>query len=78
MEEEFLPDWVMATFQELASRPLGHNGRVRLGFAIENLYLPKDVLAAVFAQVRSAGAQLITTHAVHCAMFGGIYPGHHF
>ncbi|CAH0020686.1 unnamed protein product [Clonostachys rhizophaga] len=66
-----LPPWVMENFDKLATQnPFGPNGRVRLGFAFDGLWLPKEYLQPLFARVREAGAQLITAHAAYGASFG--------
>ena len=71
LEQNLLPDWVMSTFDRLSSRqPFGPNGRVRLGFAFDGLFLPGTVLKELFAKVRRQGVQLITTHALQNALFG--------
>lgn len=67
-----LPPWVMENFDKLAiQNPFGPNGRVRLGFAFDGLWLPKEYLQPLFARVREAGAQLITAHAAYGVSFGG-------
>jgi hypothetical protein len=56
----------METFEQLGKEaPFGENGRVRLGFAIDALYLPDEVLKNIFATARSNGAQLVTLHYVN-------------
>ncbi|KAL2867590.1 uncharacterized protein BJX67DRAFT_387828 [Aspergillus lucknowensis] len=68
-EKEWFPDWVMATFRELASmQPFGPNGRVRLGFALDVALVPPHVLRNVFDEVRALGAHLITSHETRIRM----------
>ncbi|KAH8690443.1 hypothetical protein BGW36DRAFT_400919 [Talaromyces proteolyticus] len=68
-EKEWFPDWVMATFRQLATmQPFGLNGRVRLGFAIDAALVPPSVLKSVFHEVRALGAQLITSHETRLRM----------
>ena len=62
----------METFHTLAKKaPFGAGGQVELGFAFDGLWLPKEVLQKLFAEVRAAGVALITTHSLHCAMSPG-------
>jgi hypothetical protein len=68
-EKEWFPDWVMATFRELASmQPFGPNGQVRLGFALDVALVPPRVLKDVFDEVRALGAHLITSHETRSRM----------
>lgn len=61
-EDETLAPWVMDAFKSLtAGGPYG-NGRVTIGFATDNLFLPGDSLKSYFEGVRAASAHLITTH----------------
>jgi hypothetical protein len=53
--------WVLDTFKELAA--VGpHAGCVYIGFATDNLWLPADAMQQLYATVREAKAQAITTH----------------
>lgn len=66
-----MPDWIMTTFRELASKtPFGPNGRVLLGFAIDTGFVPTGKLKEIFAEVRAEGVHLITSHATRVAMLG--------
>lgn len=57
----------MDTLESLASQaPFGH-GRVTLGFAFDQWFLPNKVIQAVFNRARAAGARLATTHAIRNA-----------
>lgn len=59
----------MDTWNRLATaNPFGPNGRVRLGFAFDGMWLPDKALQDLFAKVRAQGSHLITTHAMNCAM----------
>lgn len=65
-EQNFLAPWVMETFEQLGKEaPFGENGRVRLGFAFDALFLPDEVIKNIFATARSNGAQLVTLHYVN-------------
>ncbi|KAI9040027.1 Metallo-dependent hydrolase [Aspergillus affinis] len=71
LDRDFLPPWVMETFEKLAElNPLGPNGRVSLGFAFDGLFLPGPMLKSLYSKVREAGARLITSHSVYGAQFG--------
>ncbi|KAJ5394684.1 hypothetical protein N7509_006471 [Penicillium cosmopolitanum] len=61
---EPLPNWLMETFEQLAtSQPLNDPGcRVRLGFGFDFYHLPKDVVLGVFQKVKSLGTKIITSH----------------
>ncbi|KAH7145422.1 hypothetical protein B0J13DRAFT_675111 [Dactylonectria estremocensis] len=60
---------VMDTFSELAAlQPFGPRGRVRLGFAIDAMFVRPQVLKDTFAQVRKLGAHLITSHVTRVSM----------
>lgn len=73
LESDLLAPWVMEMFDHLARlNPFGSQGRVRLGFAFDGTWLPGPVLQDMFARVRRAGAQLITTHSVYGPAFGGM------
>lgn len=55
--------WILDTFDSLAaSAP--YDGRVHLGFAIDNVFLPAETIKPLFARVRAARAKLITSHGV--------------
>lgn len=61
-----LPDWVMGSFEQLAtSSPLKDpNCRVQMGFGFDFYFLPKQVVQSVFSRVRALGAKVITSHFV--------------
>ncbi|KAJ5613425.1 hypothetical protein N7510_006619 [Penicillium lagena] len=61
---ELLPNWIMETFEQLAtSQPLNDPGsRVKLGFGFDFYHLPKDVVLGVFQKVKSLGTMVITSH----------------
>lgn len=55
-------DWVMQTFDSLAdNQPFG-TGRVTLGFAFDQFYLPPEMIKSIFAQVKQKGVKTITCH----------------
>ncbi|KAF2189355.1 5-methylthioadenosine/S-adenosylhomocysteine deaminase n1 [Zopfia rhizophila CBS 207.26] len=66
--ENVLEDWVMGTFEELASERKGledegwGGGRVTLGFAWDLWFLGDEVSKAVFRKAHEAGVKTITCH----------------
>ena len=67
----------METFDRLAAmNSFGTVGRVRLGFAFDGLWMPKQILQDLYSHVRKAGSQLITSHSVYSAAFGGKFRKH--
>lgn len=62
VNQNLLADWVMSTFEHLASKAPFGNERVQLGFALDGLYLPKETLVAVFEKVKALGVKTITSH----------------
>lgn len=61
---EPLPDWVMQTFEQLAtSHPLNDPGsRLKLGLGFDFYHLPKEVVLGVFEKAKSLGTKIITSH----------------
>ncbi|KAG4429136.1 hypothetical protein IFR05_015379 [Cadophora sp. M221] len=63
LSQDPLATWVLELLDELADKaPFGNDGRVSLGFAFDNLYLPKEVLAGIYGRVKSLGIKVNTTH----------------
>lgn len=56
-----------------STQPFG-DGRVRLGFGFDGLYLPESVLGPLFKKVRDLGIKLITIHYLNSASFGLYLP----
>jgi hypothetical protein len=66
LSPDLLAPWVMETFEQLGKEaPFGENGRVRLGFAFDGLFLPDDLVKNIITSARSNGAQLVTLHYVN-------------
>jgi len=65
-----LPDWVMNTLVELASKAPFGNGRVQLGIAFDGWFLPQGKVVDFVNKVRSLGIKLITTHSGQGPIFG--------
>ena len=62
-EDDMRSPWVMDTFESLAAfAPF--EGRVHVGFAIDNVYLPAETMKSIFARARAAPAKVITSHGV--------------
>ncbi|KAI3401121.1 hypothetical protein diail_267 [Diaporthe ilicicola] len=78
LEEDPVPSAAtLSAFAELASPAAPHGGgRVTLGFANDNIYLPPAALQSLYARLRSpqARAQVITTHSQGGPAFGGRPP----
>ncbi|KAF7364155.1 Metallo-dependent hydrolase [Mycena sanguinolenta] len=70
MATSLVPDWVHSQLTELAQKQPFGDGRVRLGFAFDGYYLPKDAIIALFEKVRALGIKLITSHYTRSAVFG--------
>ena len=65
MDSEYMPKWLFTQLSDLAkAQPFG-DGRVRLGFAFDGLFLPKETVVDLFDKVRDMGVKLITTHYVN-------------
>ncbi|KAH8721681.1 hypothetical protein BGZ61DRAFT_530209 [Ilyonectria robusta] len=73
MDNNPLAEGVMDTFRELAAmQPFGPRGRVRLGFAMDVMFVRPQVLKDTFAEVRKLGAHLITSHVTRVSMMDGL------
>ncbi|KAJ7119107.1 hypothetical protein C8R44DRAFT_841381 [Mycena epipterygia] len=70
MAGSLMPDWVQSQLVDLAAKQPFGDGRVRLGFAFDGFFLPKDMVIGLYEQVRSLGIKLITSHYVRNAIFG--------
>ncbi|PVH72717.1 Metallo-dependent hydrolase [Cadophora sp. DSE1049] len=68
-QKQMVP-WVVALLDELAAKSPFGDGRVSLGFAFDDLYLPKDVLAEIYGHVKSLGISVNTVHYVRNAITG--------
>ncbi|RKK93416.1 hypothetical protein BFJ68_g15562 [Fusarium oxysporum] len=69
---ETLPDWVIDTFEQLASsKSLSDpQTRVQLGFGWDFYFLPKEDIETVFRKVRSLGSKVITSHFIRHLLDG--------
>ncbi|KAE8451450.1 hypothetical protein EG329_004079 [Mollisiaceae sp. DMI_Dod_QoI] len=66
--QDMLPDWVMSTMSELASKAPFGDGRITLGLAFDGFWYPKEVVVDLFTKARDMGIKLITTHYVRNAL----------
>ncbi|KAJ7844888.1 hypothetical protein B0H14DRAFT_3109086 [Mycena olivaceomarginata] len=62
MATSLMSDRFHAQLAELAEKQPFGDGRVRLGFAFEGSFLPKDVVIGIFEKVRRLGIKFITSH----------------
>ncbi|RKK65921.1 hypothetical protein BFJ69_g15866 [Fusarium oxysporum] len=69
---ETLPDWVIATFEQLvSSKSLSDpQTRVQLGFGWDFYFLPKEDIQTVFRKARSLGSKTITSHFIRHLLDG--------
>ncbi len=58
--DDYTSPWVLDTFKALAASGPHGDGRVQLGFAVDNLYMPTAAIGALYAELRAAPAKLIT------------------
>ena len=69
---DFLPQWFMKQFEQLADcQPYG-NGRVTIGLGFDFFFLPKDVVEDIYAKARRIGVKLITSHYSVTAVLGNL------
>ncbi|KAI8649654.1 Amidohydro-rel domain-containing protein [Fusarium keratoplasticum] len=70
LAEDVLAPWIMENLEDLAQRaPFGH-GRVTMGLAFDQWFLPPSVIQDVFQRAKEAGIKLATTHAIRNAQIG--------
>ncbi|KAJ6606052.1 hypothetical protein DFH09DRAFT_1386467 [Mycena vulgaris] len=70
MAGSLMPDWVQSQLVDLAAKQPFGNGRVRLGFAFDGFFLPKEMVVGLYEQVRGLSIKLITSHYVRNAIMG--------
>lgn len=65
-----MPDWVMETFEQLATaEPITDaNSRVKMGLGFDFWFLPEAFVKSIFEKVRSLGGNIVTGH---CNRFHG-------
>jgi len=64
IEPDTIPEWFLKQLEELATKQPYGNGRVEIGLAWDNWYLPKEVVQKLFKDARSWGIKLVTCHFV--------------
>src|ERR1700712_4678711 len=74
VEDDLFSEATVSNFQTLArAGPFG-NGRGHMGFAVDNIYAPAEVIKPFYADLRDPAkgrAKLITTHTIGGVMSGG-------
>lgn len=60
----------MQQLEDLATRLPCAEGRVKLAFAFDWYFLPKEVVTSIFEKVRGLGIKLITSHYTNTPVFG--------
>jgi hypothetical protein len=64
----------MDTLKRLAKeQPFGPNGRVKLGFAMDTMFVQPKVLRDAFKKARDHGVHLITSHVTRVSMMDSEY-----
>ncbi|KAK0618687.1 5-methylthioadenosine/S-adenosylhomocysteine deaminase [Lasiodiplodia hormozganensis] len=70
VQHDYTSPHALSKFQQLAAEVRNGNGRVTMGYAMDNIFLPQDILTAHYRAIRAAGAKLITTHGASGPPFG--------
>lgn len=70
--DEALPDWVLNTFEQLASSKAltDPQTRVHLGFGWDFYFLPEEDIQKIFRKVRSLGSKVITSRFIRHLLDG--------
>ncbi|KAJ5697091.1 hypothetical protein N7536_007503 [Penicillium majusculum] len=68
--DDHAPESALRTWKELAEIAPFADGRVHLGFAVDNLYLPTGQLQELYTELRSMDAKIITSHGAAGKAFG--------
>lgn len=69
-DEDLMPDWACKQLEELAAQQPFGDGRVHIGFGFDALFLPKDMVVAIYERFRKAGVKIITSHVGKNALQG--------
>ena len=64
------PTSALTTWKTLAQVAPLADGRIQLGFAVDNLYLPTSQIQELYSQLRSMNAKIITSHGTGGLSFG--------
>lgn len=73
IENDILSEESLVRYEALAQAGPYGNDTVHVGYAMDNIYLPTEILKPYYARLRDPArgkAHLITTHANSCVMFG--------
>jgi len=65
MEEEQVPAWFLAAFENMIRQKQLGDGRISPGLGFDSFELPQDEVEKIFFQVRQSNLQLITSHHFH-------------
>jgi hypothetical protein len=69
LDHDVCLDTEMNNFRKLAhEQPFGPNGRARLGFAMDTMFVQSKVLKDAFNEAREHGVHLITSHITRVSM----------
>lgn len=68
--DDYTPESALHAWKELAEIAPFADGRVHLGFAVDNLYLPTGQLRELYTELRSMDAKIITSHGAAGKAFG--------
>lgn len=68
--DDHAPESALCVWKELAEIAPFADGRVHLGFAVDNLYLPTGQLQELYTELRSMDAKIITSHGAAGKAFG--------
>ncbi|KAF6804622.1 amidohydrolase family protein [Colletotrichum musicola] len=69
--DDFTSPGVLPAWESLAAQAPFADGRIQLGFSVDNIWLPADQIKPLYAGLRAAGAKVITTHSCGGPAFGG-------
>ena len=62
LDREVVTDWMMETVAELARKSPFGNGRVEMGFGMDEFPYSKEKTVEIFSKVKSWGIKIITSH----------------
>jgi hypothetical protein len=65
-----LPPWLWEQLETLSQQQPFGSGRVRLGFAFDLFFIPKEMVLNLYNLVRKSGIKLITNHYVKGPILG--------
>ncbi|KAF5008656.1 hypothetical protein FDECE_5068 [Fusarium decemcellulare] len=70
LAQDVLAPWVMETLEDLAKAAPFGDGRVTMGLAFDQWFLPPSIVEDIFRRARDAGVKLATTHTIRNAQIG--------